>query len=473
MMGVQDDSSGSDSYDTDTSSSSGSGSGSGSDSYDSNSSSSSSGDESSDSSDSETSSDEDDFDSDSEQGHVVRILKDKGLKKYVSAFRKIKTIKAAKQLDDKALRKLGIKSSSDRQSILHSFRLNKDLDSSSDSESSSADEYSTEDEEEEINQVLRQISLKKYIPNLKRGKIDTLEKAYKLDEKKLRKLQISLPSQRRRILAALKRRKESKEPDENDETKIARILRGIEMEKHQKILQRCKVFDMEAAYKLDVGKLKRGGLDSSSDRKKIIRAFKKYKETHEDDVDIGASVIQKLVYKAGMKKHYPSFKKKEIDTIAKAKKLEHKDLREMGINLYRERRDILDSFEKYRGGEISSDSLSASGIETTTNPVHDVLRSLFMSRHIADFDKAGIKTIREARALDQTRLRSMGVPLYLQREKVIQGFIDHKTKSKEILRVLIDANLARHAQEFEKLINIEDAKNLTHADLRTMVNTHS
>ena len=95
-----------------------------------------------------------------------------------------------------------------------------------------------------------------------------------------------------------------------------------------------------------------------------------------------------------------------------------------------------------------------------------------MTRHIKDFDKAGITTIRAARRLSQTKLRSMGVPLYLQREKLINGFKNFKPRNKAILRILIDANLARHADEFEKLLDIEEAKNLTHADLRGMVRSN-
>lgn len=343
----KDDTSESESSDSadDESSSSGSGSGSDSDSdsgSDSGSGSSSSGssDESSDSSGSESSSE----DSDSEQSVIRKVLKDNGLQKYVKALKKVKTVKAAKGLDDKSLQKLGVSSAEDRKKIIKCFRKNDDLDSSSDSESSS--DYSSEgseDEQEQIFQILRQLQLKRYITNFKRGRIDAFDKAYKLNESKLRKLGITIPSHRRKILHVLKKKKSGKvSSDEEDETRIVRILRGVEMEDYVKNLQKIKVVDLESAYKLNDKKLKRAGIEKGSHRRKIIRTFKTYKENHEDDVDIGASIVQKLVIKAGMKKHYPLFKKKEIDTINKAKKLDHKDLREMGINLYRERREILE-----------------------------------------------------------------------------------------------------------------------------------
>jgi len=91
-----------------------------------------------------------------------------------------------------------------------------------------------------------------------------------------------------------------------------------------------------------------------------------------------------------------------------------------------------------------------------------------MSRHIPDFDRMGITTLRQARKLTQTQLRSMGVALYLQRERLINAFADYRPKNKAIMKILIDCNLASHAREFEKLIDVEDAKNLTHSDLRAM-----
>ena len=345
MARKKDDTSESESSDSeeDESSSSGSGSDSDSDSgSDSGSGSSSSGSsgESSDSTESGSSSD----DSDSEQAIIKKVLKGHGLQKHLKSLKRVKTVKAAKKLDDKALQKLGIDSAEERKKIIKCFRKNDDLDSSSDSESSS--DYSSDgsdEEQEQIFQILRQLQLKRYITNFKRGRIDGFDKAYKLTENKLRKLGVTIPSHRRKILHVLKKKKNGKvSSDEEDETRIVRILRGVEMEEYVKNLQKIRVVDLESAYKLNDKKLKRAGIEKGSHRRKIIRTFQKYKESHEDDVDIGASIVQKLVIKAGMKKHYPLFKKKEIDTINKAKKLDHKDLREMGINLYRERRDIME-----------------------------------------------------------------------------------------------------------------------------------
>ena len=62
----------------------------------------------------------------------------------------------------------------------------------------------------------------------------------------------------------------------------------------------------------------------------------------------------------------------------------------------------------------------------------------------------------------------MGVSLYLDREKLLNAFKDYRPKNKIILDILVQQNLARHSSEFEKLVDIEEARSLTHADLRAM-----
>lgn len=91
-----------------------------------------------------------------------------------------------------------------------------------------------------------------------------------------------------------------------------------------------------------------------------------------------------------------------------------------------------------------------------------------MSRHIPDFKRANIDTLKAARKLTQTQLRSMGVALYLDREKLINAFRDYRPKNPAIMRILIDNNLSKHASEFEKLVDMDEARSLTHADLRAM-----
>lgn len=232
--------------------------------------------------------------------------------------------------------------------------------------------------------------------------------------------------------------------------------------KYKKAFKKAGVDSVKKASKLDDKKLKKMGVDDAKDRKKFLKQF--------GGGDGGeAETIRRLLSKANMKKYYGLFKNKKIDTLKKAKALQHKDLREMGIHLYRERRDIIEEIEKYNGEELPSTS-SGSGDSDggSVNMVHEVLRQQYMSRHIPDFDRMGIKELRQARKLTQTQLRSMGVSLYLQRERLINAFADYRPKNKAIMKILIDSNLASHAREFEKLIDVEDAKNLTHSDLRAM-----
>ena len=415
-------------------------------------------------SDSDSSSSGSGSDSDSsedEEEQILEALKKAGMKKYAKAFSKagIDTLRAAKKVDAKKLSKLGVESS-DKKKVLKALS-----NIESDSDSSSGSSSDSEDEEDRVLNVLKKNSeLKKYVRNFEKADIDTMKAAKKLDDKKLKKMGIDSSSHRKKIIKEFDK---AKGEVEDDEKVIAKVMKGINMKKHMKALQKGKVTDLGDAYKLDDKKLKKIGVESSADRKKIIKAFKAHKKEHGDE-DEEAEVVRKLLSKASMKKYYPLFKKKEIDSVEKAKALQHKDLREMGIHLYRERRDIIEEFEKYNGEDLPSTSSGSSSSGDGVNMVHEVLRQQYMSRHIPDFDRMGITTLRQARKLTQTQLRSMGVALYLQRERLINAFADYRPKNKAIMKILIDCNLASHAREFEKLIDVEDAKNLTHSDLRAM-----
>ena len=73
-------------------------------------------------------------------------------------------------------------------------------------------------------------------------------------------------------------------------------------------------------------------------------------------------------------------KKKVAKAVFIAKSLEHKDLMEMGIHVYRDRKLIIEEFEKYDGEDLPSVS-SGSGLDSpdNVNMVHEVLRQQCMS----------------------------------------------------------------------------------------------
>lgn len=349
-------------------------------------------------------------------------------------------------------------------------------DSGYDSESGSE---SSEDEEEIIKDALKSAGLKKHAKTLLKNGIDSISAAEKVSDKKLAKFGVKDSKDRKKILKAFKNLDaDSDESDEDDEeTQIHSILRKAGQKKAIKSFEKYNISSFKKAKKLNDSKLKKLGLSDSKARKKVLKAFSSFGKkssrkdsgSDSDGSDDEGETIRKLLGRASLKKYYSLFKKKGVDSLQSAKNLQHKDLREMGIHLYRERRDILEQFEKYNGEELSSVS-SGSGSETgdNVNMVHEVLRQQYMSRHIPDFDRMGITTLRQARKLTQTQLRSMGVALYLQRERLINAFADYRPKNKAIMKILIDCNLASHAREFEKLIDVEDSKNLTHSDLRAM-----
>lgn len=357
-------------------------------------------------------------------------------------------------------------------------------DGSSDNEYDSEGD-SSENEEEIIKDALKEAGMKKHFKALLKAGIDSVSAAEKCSDKKLTKIGISSSSDRKKILKAFEELEEGssdedEEESEDEETQIHDILKKYGQKKAVKSFEKYNIGNFRKAKKLTDSKLKKLGIEDANARKKILKAL-----TQEDGEESGSesgsgsgsgsedddgddNIIKKLLARASMKKYYSLFKKKGIETIEAAKNLQHKDLREMGIHLYRERRDILEQFEKYNGEELSSVSSGEEDETDNVNMVHEVLRQQYMSRHIPDFDRMGITTLRQARKLTQTQLRSMGVALYLQRERLINAFADYRPKNKDIMKILIDCNLASHAREFEKLIDVEEAKQLTHSDLRAM-----
>lgn len=339
---------------------------------------------------------------------------------------------------------------------------------SSDSDSDSSDV--SEDEDELVWRILRSIDQTSLIKVFKRHKITSLKPAYKLTDKKLKRMGIASKDLREKLVNEFKKKKDNKtSTEEDDEIKVAKIMKSIDMKPYIKNLQKGKVTDLETAYSLSSSTLKALGVTSKRDRSKILKAFKEYKKTHAED-DPSLAILKRALTKVGLRKYYTKLKNKDIDSIRRLKKIDHKDLREIGVQMYRERREILEKIEKINSdGTVDvADASEDEGSDGSDNVINAVLRSLYMSRHIPDFKRANISSLKEGRKLTQTQLRAMGVALYLDREKLINAFKDYRPKNKKIMKILIDQNLARHTSEFEKLVDIDEARSLTHADLRAM-----
>mmetsp|Transcript_11149 Transcript_11149/g.12637 ORF Transcript_11149/g.12637 Transcript_11149/m.12637 type:complete len:260 (+) Transcript_11149:2-781(+) len=136
----------------------------------------------------------------------------------------------------------------------------------------------------------------------------------------------------------------------------------------------------------------------------------------------------------------------------------------------------MDAFKNYQLEYISSSSSATVSCSTGTsseeengmNSVERVLHNCRLSKYVHLFDRANIKTIREARALSNTKLRSLGVKLYLEREKLIEGFQEYEVNNKSIKRLLAKLNLERYENEFSKFLDVEDCKKLTYGVLKDM-----
>ena len=135
----------------------------------------------------------------------------------------------------------------------------------------------------------------------------------------------------------------------------------------------------------------------------------------------------------------------------------------------------MDAFEEYNGEYLtssSSETVSAStgtsSEDSTSNIIQKTLEHCALIKYYPLFEKLSIRSLRQARALSHTQLRSMGVKYYLERERLIEGFEQAKPRNKSILRILKKTSLQRYSEAFASLCDVDEARELTHKDLRNM-----
>lgn len=159
--------------------------------------------------------------------------------------------------------------------------------------------------------------------------------------------------------------------------------------------------------------------------------------------------------------------------MSKAKRLDHKSLRSIGVEEFRDRRTLIGAFDEYAGEYLTSSSSETVSASTGTSEddntiVRDTIEHCGLIKYYPLFEKLSIVNLGQARALSHTQLRSMGVKFYLEREKLIEAFAAARPRNKSILRILKKTSLLRYSEAFSSISDIEEARRLTHKDLREM-----
>jgi len=326
---------------------------------------------------------------------------------------------------------------------------------------------------------LRDLDLEKHISFLKQAGITKVENVKRLTDSQLRKLGIRSAGDRKQFLDLV-----SSSDNSNQKTPrgvLYSCLRRIGMETYtDSILRKARIEDVDDLYRLKKKHLRRCGVLIEDHRIKITEALKCHRAKHHDfemdsDDETSLDKVYKILRKHGISDLFPALKRHGVLSIKTGQLLTHLSLKEMGFLEYKDRRSIIQAFKDYDNEYVtssSSDTVSGStgtsDEENVRNPVEVVLHNLQLSKYIEIFERGKVDTIRKARALNHTQLRSMGVKLYMEREKVIGGFRDHSINSKSIARLLSKLNLTAYKKSFAKFVDVDDCKNLTRSDLKEM-----
>eukprot|EP00924_Labyrinthula_sp_SR-Ha-C_P010419 augustus_masked-scaffold_23-processed-gene-5.62-mRNA-1 protein AED:1.00 eAED:1.00 QI:0/-1/0/0/-1/1/1/0/357 len=322
-----------------------------------------------------------------------------------------------------------------------------EYDSESFSDTSGYDsESGSEDEEEMIKEALSSAGMKKYFKYFQKKGITSVADAQGLSDKKLSKF-VKSSSDRKKILRALEDLDDGSESEYSydSEDEFLEDVKDISS-KYAKALKRAGITTAKKATK---PKLKKAGLDS-----KGIKAVLGIAE--------GAQLAEALKAK-GLKKYVKGLNKAKV--LSKSSSGQEKVLKKLGASSG-DKKKIMKILSKF--SEESDSEEEKEEVSDTVEWVHEVLRKQGLAKYIGNFNRSGVSSLRQARKLHHTEMRKMGVNYYLDREKLIEGFAEYKVRNKKLMNILFECSMMQYAGEFETLISVQDAKLLTHADLKKM-----
>lgn len=297
--------------------------------------------------DSESSSEsESDDESDTEQLRLEKTLRINGLKRYCRTLKKngFNSLQKLATLDERKLRKLGIDDSVDKRKFLKLAKKTAGLDKSV----------------PVLKYLKRDPSLKKYADMIvKEGKVKTLRDAKRLSDRPLRKLGMKSPKHREKFMKLFAKVRADSEDDEMKA--IARILTKAKLKEYVQAFVKFKVDTLEKAADLDSEELKLMGVDSLSERNKIMRAFRKSKSDSDDSESEESSddgseslddeaeeneAIYKVLKTINFEKYTKNFTDRDIRSVRAAQELGHNELKDLGFNHIGQRDLIINAFQE-------------------------------------------------------------------------------------------------------------------------------
>ena len=290
----------------------------------------------------------------------------------------------------------------------------------SDSESSSSSSSSSESETdyEDMNEILGSIGLKKkYGRMFAKAKVVDVEDAKDLSEKKLKSIGVVSSSDRKKIMRAIENATSSDDSDsssdsgsDEDSAELARLektLKANGLKKYFKVLRKGGFTDVSLLAKLDERKLKKLGVGSSEDKKKLLKLAKKSAALSK------GSVVLKYLQRDTSLKRYSEIIVKEgkVTTLKQAQRLSDRQLRKLGMKSAKHREKFMKTFAKAR---------NSSG-EDESKLIARILTKAKLREHVKTFQKHDICTLERACELSSAELKEMGISTVTERHDVMKA----------------------------------------------------
>lgn len=258
----------------------------------------------------------------------------------------VRSLESCSKLTHKRLKQMGVDESSFRERIIDLFRTNseekvqqKRIRSSSES-SFDIEEKIEKKYEVDIETVLRQTSLNKYLRSLKTNNVRTLTKAKQLTIENLRKFGIKKYSDREDLLKAFKEY-EVYHPE------VLKVLRSIRLTHYNDIFATFE--NLDACRKLNNTDLKLMGINYASERDSLLNVFKQSKklcfvdENRKESNKLSTRPLEEVLIKCDLERYNKAFK--PIRSLKEASKLNQSDILKLGVSMYTDRLKLINEFK--------------------------------------------------------------------------------------------------------------------------------
>mmetsp|Transcript_16961 Transcript_16961/g.21692 ORF Transcript_16961/g.21692 Transcript_16961/m.21692 type:complete len:479 (+) Transcript_16961:374-1810(+) len=259
--------------------------------------------------------------------------------------------------------------------------------------------------------------------------------------------------------------------------------------KYSKLFSKADVIDIEDAKELTEKQLKKMGIGSSSDRKKIMRAIEEATSSDDsdgssdsdsdsdssDDEASDSEKLQRVLRSIGLKKYGKILKSNRISSLSKAQDLDDRKLKKFGISSSTDRKLLLKAFSKN-----PSRSNSSKGSDSDFDEIADLLDKAGLKKYAKAVKNSKVRSLKDVTKLDDKALKRAGVDSEKTRSKIIKALqSDSKSTKKRtspltekemVVRILKDTKLKEFVKVFEKkgIDSLKKASALSPDNLRSM-----